>query len=228
MRAYPHASRRQIVRFMQEHCRNDEQRAEIVEHCLVSVEIYERLNPGQSVFSYICGGKQIFDEAIVFKIVDEKEKVLHYAAFPVRLGKKLLREWNLPKPLQWSAYAQEGKRIKNIVQENQELRNLLVFTRMFLIFDEPMPQAQPRGFKEIFEQIHEFPEEKIDGSVVKMVNDVIAKCLRWNEKVLHCANLQDYIAYLHEKYPKVEFADSDFTHLRKLLQDEDPGSECYF
>ena len=82
--------------------------------------------------------------------------------------------------------------------------------------------------KEIFEQLHDYPEQAIDGSVVSLINKVISQYVCMESTVFNCKNLREFIIYLHNRYPSMKFVDSDFSNLHSMLKEEEPGMRCYF
>lgn len=86
----------------------------------------------------------------------------------------------------------------------------------------------PYGFKEIAEQLHEYPEQAVDGDVVVLINKVISQYLFQDGAFLSCQNLHDFINYLHLRYTLLDFIDHDFSQLRELMKKNAPSMRCYF
>ena len=111
---------------------------------------------------------------------------------------------------------------------NRQMRNLLAYARLFVSMQNRFSTPMPYGFKEIFEQLHDYPEQAIDGSVVSLINKVISQYVCMESTVFNCKSLQEFIIYLHNRYSSIKFVDSDFSNLHSMLKEEEPGMRCYF
>lgn len=109
---------------------------------------------------------------------------------------------------------------------NKEMRRLLIYGRLFISMQRRGFCPMPYSFKEVYLQLSEFSNVSVDVSVVRMINNVLREYLHMEGRFMNCTNLQDFIAYLHNKYKLLSFINADFSGLRQLLVQED--EQCYF
>lgn len=216
--------------FMQQYCRSEKSRLSIIKYFAVEPEVYEVLAPGQQVYSWINGGKLIGDTVIAFQMKDLYNLKIYYPVFPENIGKQLLKAWRMPLPPKWSIYAADYKKLYTKAEAadplNQEMRRLLLYGRLFISLQQRGFCPMPYSFKEIYLQLNKFSNDSVDVSVVRMVNAVLREYLHMKSRFMNCNNLQDFIAYLHNKYTLLSFVNADFSGLRQLLTQED--EQCYF
>lgn len=233
------ASEREKNLFKMQYCKNQQSRLSIPKHFRVEVDAYEDLAPGQTVYSWIGGGKKIRDAVITFKVRDMQRMLLYYPVFPSGMGRELLKGWDMPLPSKWSVYdepyrsslRQGAWRVTAepfVDRQNRQMRHLLIYARLFVVMQHACSYPMPYGFKEIYRQLVAYPEEGVDVSVIILVNNVISQYLALNDNILNCKHLQDFITYLKNRYPRLHFIDSDFSLLRVLMHIEAPNVRCYF
>lgn len=222
------ASVKETNLFMQQYCRNEEARLQIAKYFKADVEVYEALAPGQQVYSWLNGGKLINGTVIAFQVKDLDKLKLYYPVFPEAIGKQLLKAWRKPLPPKWSIYADDNKRLHTGAADelNKEMRRLLLYGRLFISLQRRGFCPMPYSFKEIYIQLSEFSNASVDASVVRMVNAVLREYLHMEGRFMNCSNLQDFIAYLHNKYTLLPFVSADFSGLRQILAQE--NEQCYF
>lgn len=195
----------------------------------VEAHAYEEYAPGQLVFSWHKNGRLIGDAGVMFEVLDHQHRLAYYPVYPLRIAKLLLQKWGMILPPKWSVYAPTTKAKDSAVHPiNRQMRNLLAYARLFVSMQNRFSTPMPYGFKEIFEQLHDYPEQAIDGSVVSLINKVISQYVCLESTVFNCKNLREFIIYLHNRYPSMKFVDSDFSNLHSMLKEEEPGMRCYF
>lgn len=228
MNDYIMAFGKEVNLFITKFCKNQQLRLNIPRYFRVEVEAYEDLAPGQTVYSWMYGGRKLRDTAITFKVRDMTNLKLYYPIFSVATGKALLKNWQLSLPPKFSVFAHKPKpRTVAPDKINQEMRNLLAYARLFVSIQKIYSCPMPYGFKEVFLQLYACPQESIDSSVVVLINNVISQYLA-NSHVIECRHLQEFIIYLQQRYQRLNFIDNDFSSLRQLLAAEDPQIKCYF
>ena len=224
---YSVATEREVNRFMQRYCKNESSRLRISKWFLVDAEVYEDLAPGQKVYSWICGGKLIGESIMTLKVKDFAHMKIYYPIFPADMGSKLLRSWKIAMPPKWSVFA-DSYRHENVEAINLEMRHLLVYARLFISMQRKSSCAMPYGFKEIYLQLHTFPDHTVDASVIMLVNNILGQYLHLDGNCINWENLQEFITYLHSKYTMLKFVDADFSGLRQIYQQQDTEEPCYF
>lgn len=218
-----------VIIFMNQFSRNTQTRCRIPEYYKVAVYAYEDYAPGQLVFAWYKNGMLMGDSGVMFEVVDSDKKLVYYPIFPLQIAIPLLKKWHMELPPKWSVYTSAmEKKAPAVNPINQQMRNLLAYARLFVSMQQRFSTPMPLGFKDVFEQLHDYPEQAIDGTVVSLINKVISQYLYMNTTVSNCRNLQEFITYLHNKYKMLDFIDSDFSQLRRLLQEEEPGMQCFF
>lgn len=222
------ASPKETNIFMQQYCRSEKSRLSIIKYFAVETEVYEVLAPGQQIYSWINGGRLISDTVIAFRIKDLYGMKIYYPVFPENMGKQLLKAWRMPLPPKWSIYTMDNKWLRdgNADSLNKEMRRLLIYGRLFISMQRRGFCPMPYSFKEVYLQLSEFSNASVDVSVVRMINNVLREYLHMEGRFMNCTNLQDFIAYLHNKYKLLSFINADFSGLRQLLVQED--EQCYF
>ena len=229
MNEYIIAYGRPVVIFMSKFCRNSATRYSIPSYYRVSVDVYEEYAPGQRVFAWYKNGVLIGGAGMMFRVEDRYNKLLYYPIFPVPMAKELLKQWHMSIPPKWSVYgAANQAKGQSVDPINQQMRNLLAYARLFVSMQQRFSTPMPYGFKEAYEQLHAYPDQAVDGSVVALINRVLSQYLCMESTVTNCKYLLEFITYLHNRYQMLEFVDSDFSMLRQLLQEEEPGMKCYF
>ena len=220
---------KEINLFMTNFCQNAKSRYSIPEYFTVSVDVYEDYAPGQTVYGWINKGKLIRDSGIMLKVEDNVNKIDYYPIFPPKTAISMLKHWQMPLPEKWSVFTYGGNRsCPPINPVNQQMRNLLAYARLFASMQQRYSTPMPYGFKEIFAELHQYPEQAVDGSVVALINKVISQYLLREDTIINCQNLRDFIMYLRINYTLLQFIDYDFSLLRELLRKEDPNMHCYF
>jgi len=228
MNDYIMASGKEVNLFITKFCKNQQLRLNIPRYFRVEVEAYEDLAPGQTVYSWMYGGRKLHNTAITLKVRDMTNLKLYYPVFSVPTGKTLLKNWQLSLPPKFSVFAYKQKtRTAAPNKINQEMRNLLAYARLFVSMQKICSCPMPYGFKEVFLQLYACPKESIDSSVIALINNVISQYLA-NSHVVECNHLQEFIIYLQQRYQQINFIDSDFSLLRQLLAADEPQAKCYF
>ena len=223
------ACAKQVNLFMTRFCLNDEARFSMPDYFSVSVDVYEDYAPGQVVYGWVNKGKLLRDSGVMFKVEDNEHKLDYYPIFPPHTAMSMLKHWQMPLPEKWSVFTYGGNRSCPPVNPvNQQMRNLLAYARLFASMQQRYSTPMPYGFKEIFAELHQYPEQAVDGSVVALINKVISQYLLREDTIINCQNLRDFIMYLRINYTLLQFIDYDFSLLRELLRKEDPNMHCYF
>ena len=223
------ACAKQVNLFMTRFCLNDEARFSMPDYFSVSVDVYEDYAPGQVVYGWVNKGKLLRDSGVMFKVEDNEHKLDYYPIFPRHTAMSMLKHWQMPIPKKWSVFASGRPQTDQPVNPlNQEMRNLLAYARLFACMQQRYSTPMPYGFKEIAEQLHEYPEQAVDGDVVVLINKVISQYLFQDGAFLSCQNLHDFINYLHLRYTLLDFIDHDFSQLRELMKKNAPSMRCYF
>ena len=222
---------REINLFMRYFCANDEARLSIIQYYDVFPHAYDVYAPGQKVYGWANMGKLIGDEGIMLVVRNKRNGLPLYPVFKPAMAMDLLKRWQLPVPLKWSVFKDDQPKLKSgsvIHPVNQELRNLLTYTRLFVSMQYRMQIPRSFGFEESYELLHRFPEQGVDGAIIELINRVIREHLVHEGVFVNCRHLQEFITYLHNKYTMLNFVDRDFPLLRKLLAKENPHMRCFF
>lgn len=218
-----------INQFMQHYCANTQTRRSIIDHFDVTVHVYEVYAPGQKVYGWANMGKLISDDGIMFRVENRRTGLVLYPVFRPDMAKDMIRYWQLPMPHKWSVYAPPKNQVYQPISPlNQEFLNMLAYARLFVSLQSRLLEPLPYAFEETFNQLHSFPQEVFDGQAIVRINKVIRQYLLMNTTVINCKHLQEFIAYLHNRYPMLNFVNSDFQLLRELLAHEAPGMPCFF
>lgn len=220
---------KEIILFMQQYCANRRTRYSIIDHFDVDVHLYEIWLPGQKVYGWANMGKLISEEGIMFRVENRTTGLVLYPVFNTDMAKDMLKHWQWPMPHKWSIYAPPKNRVYEPISPlNQEFLNLLAYARLFVSIQSRLLEPLPYAFEETFNQLHSYPLERIHGQAIKKINQVIRQYLMLNTSVINCKHLQEFIAYLHNRYTMLNFVESDFPLLRELLADEAPEMPCFF
>ena len=220
---------KEINLFMQRFCANAQARYDIIKYYDVFVHVYEEYAPGQKVYGWANMGKLIGDAGVTFKVKNKRNGHIMYPVFKPVMAKDMLKHWHWPMPPKLSVFAPAKNTPYTPVDPvNQEMRNLLAYARLFISLQQRYSVPLPYAFEETFHQLHDFPEETIDGAVVVLINRVIRYHLNVEGTFMNCKHLQEFITYLRNKFSMLEFVDSDFTLLRRLLAKEAPNMQCFF
>lgn len=222
---------KEVNLFMRLLCASTKARYSIIEHYLIWPHIHDVYAPGQLVYGWANMGKLIGDEGIMFIARNRLTGRTLYPVFKPAMALDMLKHWRMPKPLKWSVYQEDnlsGKDAAKVHPINQEMRNLLSYARLFVSMQYRMQEPLSYGFGEAFQQMHQFPDQEISGSVVELINRVIGYHLHAEGNFINCTNLQEFITYLHNRYTLLKFVDGDFPLLRKQLAKEAPGTKCFF
>lgn len=222
---------KEINLFMRIFCASAEARYRIPDFYDINAHVHDVYAPGHKVYGWANMGELISDEGIMFVARNKRNGRYLYPVFKPAMAMDMLKHWEQPMPLKWSVYADDYKKTQKsskVHPVNQEMRNLLVYARCFISLQHRMMVPLPYAFEETYEQINRFPEESIDAAAVVLINREIQYSLALEGTFNNCKHLQEYIAYLRNRYTLLEFVNGDFPLLRRMLAKEAPGKKCFF
>lgn len=222
---------KEVNLFMRLNCATAEARYNIPLFYDICPHVHDAYAPGQKVYGWANMGKLIGDEGVMFVARNKRNGRILYPVFKPAMALDMLKHWQQPMPLKWSVFAHDqaeaAKGVK-VHPVNQEMRNLLAYARLFVSMQHRLMVPLSYGFEETFEQINRYPELSIDAAAVALINKVIRGHLICEGVFVNCKHLQEFIAYLHNKYTMLKFIKGDFPLLRKLLAKEEPNMKCFF
>lgn len=225
--------------FARAYCWGDAARAKLIRDFRIEIESYEALHPGRGIESFATGGRMIFREVIILKVVDEENGIVYYPAFSAAVGRALAKAAGLPLPRKMGVLTEprdgggggaggNGHSVRNV--ENKKMLFLIQYVRSLWLYHSPtiMPMYGP--LRRIYRKLEEHPEYDVFVSDIARINTAIKTYLhsstnRNNENFL---DLPQYIAYLAATYPRYNLRDHDFDILRQRLLAAYPDAEIYF
>lgn len=236
------ATRKQIELFKELYCKGKERRLTIYRDFEVEIESYEELLPGNTIRSYATGNREIDGSFIIFRVIDTTNDIVYYPVFSVGVGRELANQGGLKLPSKITVFKNDGngangggvnrgdtKSIKR-KDDNKEMLQLIQFARSMMILhvNEPRPMGEP--FKGIYDKLEACPRYEVFESDIKSVNSAISHFLNGstNKRNENFLSLQDYIAFLQEKYPTQNLRNYDFQILRNKMIERYPDEIVVF
>ena len=196
----------------------------------VSVEAYEELPPWSLVHNANGSDHFLKDNIIMLKVCDLEKRLVYYPVFPEKMGLRLLEAWEMPVPPKLTAFEQDNEADENVHPANRSLRNLIAFARLFMLTQSRWHKPMAYNFNNIISQLYLVPDTGVSPETIQLINNVIGEYINDDsqEHYIKCANLQDFLAYLKNKYMLVPFKSDDFRCLRQLLHSTYPKEKLYF
>ncbi|MGM9528879.1 MAG: hypothetical protein ACI3XH_02610 [Phascolarctobacterium sp.] len=221
---------KEVNLFMRLLCSSTKARYSIIKYYYILPHIHDVYAPGQLVYGWAKMGKLIGDEGVMLIAQNRHTGRILYPVFQPVMAFDMLEHWQLPRPIKWSVYQDDdlyGKDAPTMHPINREMRNLLSYARLFVSMQYRMQVPLSYGFEETIKQIYMYPEQPLIGGV-EVINRVIGHHLYSDGTIINCKHMQEFIAYLHNRYTLLKFVEGDFPLLRKLLAREAPGTKCFF
>ena len=136
----------------------------------------------------------------------------------------------MPVPPKLTAFEQDNESDADVHPANRSLRNLIAFARLFMLTQSRWHKPMAYGFNNIISQLYLVPDTGVSPETIQLINNVIGEYINDDsqEHYIKCANLQDFLAYLKNKYMLVPFKSDDFRCLRQLLHSTYPKEKLYF
>ena len=234
------ANIKQIGQFKREYCGSKDSRLAIKNNFVVDVMSYEELLPGNTVRSYATGSREINGAFIVFEVMDTTNDITYYPVFSDTVGRELVKEWGMKLPSKMTVFASMGNsgggnhgtggQIIQRIDENRKMLQLIQFARsmMILHINEPEPMRAP--FRDIYDKLEKNPRYSVFEQDIKSINTAILHFFKKpvNTTNENFTNLQQYIAYLQERYPNQHLKNFDFSVLRNKLIAKYPNETIAF
>ncbi len=227
------ASTKENLRFQHDYCCNEAAIAKIIKNFKVEVEAYEELPPWHCVYNADGSDVLLKDTVIMLKVSDLGNRVVYYPVFPESVGKKMLANWHIALPPKITVFAdirvETGADVAVHV-DNQSLRRLIAFSRLFTMVPNRSHAPMPYGFNNLYAQLYQVPEMGVAPETVRMINEILGDFINASgrERYIYCDNLQDFIDYLKSRYKLLVFQNSDFTNLREMMRYHYPDEKIYF
>ncbi len=227
------ATIKENLRFQKQFCSNLQGAFKIKSNFKVLIEVYEELPPWHGVYNANGSDVLLKDAIIMLKVIDLTNMIIYYPVFSEEVGKRLLVEWDmlLPPKVTVFAYPEAGERAEKAVhKDNQSLRRLIEFSRLFTMVPDRLHRPMPYGFNNLYAQLYLVPDMGVAPETVRMINGILGDFINASEeeRYIYCDNLQEFIDYLKTRYKLLTFKDSDFTSLREMMRIHYPEDKIYF
>ncbi len=169
----------------------------------------------------------------MLKVSDLGNRVVYYPVFPESVGKKMLANWHIALPPKITAFADICVKTGSdaaVHVDNQSLRGLIAFSRLFMMVPNRSHAPMPYGFNNLYAQLYQVPEMGVAPETVRMINEILGDFINASgqERYIYCDNLQEFIDYLRNRYKLLVFKNSEFTSLRRMMQEYYPDDKIYF
>lgn len=224
------ASTRDFLLFLHTYCTTKEGRLSIKHHFKVEVDAYEEYPPWHWAYNADCSARHLKDAVIALKVSDLQRRIVYYPVFSEADGKEMLKAWKMQLPPKMNAFLGDESKSVKMHPENLCFCNLIIYARMFMILQQHLHTPMPFAFNNFFQQLHEFPKSGVAAEPIRLINEVIGEFIRNNHDgfYVNCLNLQEFIAYIEQRYSILPFKSTDFSLLRKKLLAAYPDDSIYF
>lgn len=226
------ASTKENLLFQARFCQSEAAMNKIAKNFKIEVEVYEELPPWHSVYNANGSDVPLKDAIIMFKISDLTNRIVYYPVFSEAVAKKMLAKWGIALPQKITVFADSNNKTgckTSVDKDNQSLRLLIEFARLFTIVPDKLHRPMPYGFNNLYAQLHLAPDMGVAPETVRMINGILGEFINSSEeRYIYCDNLQEFIDYLRNRYKLLEFKNSDFASLRRMLQEHYPDDKIYF
>ena len=233
------ASPEQNKAFARAYCWGDAARAKLIRDFHVEIDSYEALLPGHGIESFATGGRMIFHEVIILKVVDATNGIVYHPAFSAAVGKALARAAGLPLPRKMGVLTEprngggggaggNGRNFRN--KENKQMLFLIQYVRSLWLFHAPRITPMYGPLRRIYTKLETHPEYDIFVSDIVRINTAILTYLKsaTNRDNENFGNLSHFIEHLATTYPDHKLKDCNFDILRQRLRNSYPNIAVYF
>ena len=227
------ANTKENLLFQERFCKSEAAMYKIAKNFKIEVEVYEELPPWHNVYNANGSDILLKDAIIMLKISDLTNRIVYYPIFSEAVAKKLLTKWDIALPEKLTVFVDSDKQtecVAGVDKDNQSLRTVIEFARLFTMIPDRSHRPMPYGFNNLYAQLHLVPEMGVAPETVRMVNSILGEFINSSEeeRYIYCNNLQEFIDYLRNRYKLLKFKNSDFTSLRRMIQEHYPGDKIYF